>query len=190
MANVILILSWSVFYILHSALASGKIKRFLEAKWPRFYKNYRLFYTLFSILLFLGIFIQALVLPVQHLWEPHGFSSYGGYMIATLGVIVFIRSIKAISFWKFLTKEERTSNDLIQKGIYQRLRHPLYLGLTLIFMGYFLVAGTVGSLIHLGCLVLYLPFGIYFEEKNLLERFGKAYEEYQKQVPAFFPKWK
>jgi methanethiol S-methyltransferase len=190
MANVLLILNWSVFYILHSALASGKIKRFLKANWPKFYKNYRIFYSLLSALLISGIFIQALFLPVRHLWDPMGFSSYSGYMLTTLGVVVIIRSIKAISFWRFLVQDEKMESPLIQKGMYNRVRHPLYLGLTLVFLGYFLVAGTTGSLIHLACLILYLPFGIYFEERKLLALYGETYKKYKDQVPAFFPKWK
>jgi methanethiol S-methyltransferase len=81
-------------------------------------------------------------------------------------------------------------SPLIQKGMYNRVRHPLYLGLTLVFLGYFLVAGTTGSLIHLACLILYLPFGIYFEERKLLALYGETYKKYKDQVPAFFPKWK
>ena len=54
--------------------------------------------------------------------------------------------------------------------------------------GIFLVSGTMGSLIHLGCLILYLPLGIYFEEKNLISLYGERYREYKKEVPPFFPK--
>ena len=65
MANLLMILSWGLFYSLHTALASGKLKRFLEAKWPKEMKWYRLFYTLLSSVFFLGILIQALFLPNQ-----------------------------------------------------------------------------------------------------------------------------
>lgn len=188
MANALLILSWVLFYFLHTALASGKLKRFLEAKWPRFYKNYRLYYTIFSTLLFSGIFFQALFLPVHHLFDSRGFPSYLGYLLATLGIVVLSRSMKEISVNNFLLKEEKKTTELIQKGIYSKTRHPLYLGIMLIFLGYFLVAGTMGSLIHLACLVLYLPFGIYFEEKNLIALFGENYKKYKQEIPAFFPK--
>lgn len=79
---------------------------------------------------------------------------------------------------------------LFQSGWYARVRHPLYLGLAMIFLGYFLVAGTVSALIHLICLIIYLPIGIYFEEQNLVDQFGQEYIAYQKKVPAFFPKFK
>lgn len=183
-----MVLSWTAFYLLHSALASSKIKRFSKAKWPRFHKNYRLFYTLLSSLLLLGIFAQALFLPAQVLFQTMGILSYLGYMIATLGVVVFSRAMKEIRVWDFLTVEEKDTEELIVGGIYQRIRHPFYLALLLIFGGYFLVAGTLGALLHFSCLVLYLPFGIYFEEKNLLRQFGEKYQAYREAVPALFPR--
>lgn len=185
-----MILSWGLFYSLHSALASGKLKRFLEAKWPQEMKWYRLFYTLFSTLLFIGILVQALFLPNQQILETSPNLSYVGYMLATLGVVLTSRSFKEISFVSFLGlsgKEIEPTDHLVIRGIYSKMRHPLYLGLILIFLGYFLVSGTGGALIHLSCLIGYLPFGIYFEENNLLKKYGKAYADYQKTVPAIFP---
>lgn len=153
-------------------------------------KWYRLFYSLFSTLLFMGILVQALFLPFQLLLKNSPFLTYSGYMLATLGVVLISRSLKQISFSSFLGfsgKKEDPTESLIIQGIYSRMRHPLYLGLILVFLGYFLVSGTVGAAIHLGCLLLYLPFGIYFEEKNLVKKFGKAYESYQNAVPAILP---
>lgn len=192
MANLLLVLSWALFYFLHSALAASKLKRILKAKWPETYKWYRLFYSVFSTILFLGILLQALFLPIQVIYSPGQFSQYAGYMVATAGVIVFLKSMKEISLKSFLgfgpAKLEESDPELVISGIYSQIRHPLYFGLLAIFMGYFLVSGTVGALIHLACLVGYLPLGIYFEEKNLISIFGENYREYQKEVPSFFPK--
>lgn len=190
MANLLMILSWGIFYSLHTALASGKLKRFLEARWPQEMKWYRLFYTLFSTLLFIGILVQALFLPNQQLLKTSPYLSYAGYMLATLGVVLTSRSLKEISFSSFLglsRKDIKSTETLVIRGIYGKMRHPLYLGLLLIFLGYFLVSGTVGALIHLSCLIGYLPFGIYYEEKNLLKKYGSAYSDYRKSVPAIFP---
>lgn len=192
MSNLLLVLSWGLFYILHTALAASKLKRILEAKWPRRYKWYRLFYSILASVLFLGILIQSIFLPVESIFSPSSFGQYAGYLIATAGVIVLMRSIKQIPLASFLgikpEQELKVNSELILTGIYSQIRHPLYFGLVLIFGGYFLVAGTVGAGIHLGCLIAYLPFGIYFEEKNLIAQFGDSYRRYQNEVPAFFPK--
>ena len=185
---LLMALSWAVFYTIHSALAASKLKRILKAKWPNFYKNYRLLYSLLSLVLFFLLLVQASLLPPQLLFPPIQILSHLGYLVATLGVIVLLRSIREISVRKFLIESEPETNDLIIQGIYSKVRHPLYLGLLLIFGGYFMVSGTLGAGIHLACLMVYLPFGIYFEEQNLLEFFGEKYREYQMKVPAFFPR--
>lgn len=190
MANLLLVLSWGLFYFLHTALAASKLKRILEAKWPGLYNWYRLFYTVLSTLLFLGIVFQALFLPVENLFSPDQFSQYAGYLIASAGVMIAIKSVKEISMRSFLGLRiaENQEVELNTSGMYSQVRHPLYLGLVFIFLGYFLVSGTLGSLIHLACLIGYLPIGIYFEEKNLISIFGDRYKSYQQEVPAFFPK--
>jgi protein-S-isoprenylcysteine O-methyltransferase Ste14 len=113
-------------------------------------------------------------------------------MIATAGVIVLLRSLKEVSIKSFLgIKQDKSAGsvpELVISGIYSQIRHPLYLGLVAVFFGYFLVSGTVGALIHLGCLITYLPLGIYFEEKNLIAFFGENYREYRREVPAFLPR--
>lgn len=192
MTNLLLALSWVLFYTLHTTLAASKLKRILKAKWPSAYKWYSLFYSALATVLFLGILLQTLFLPVQQIYLPSQFSQYAGYMIATAGVIVLLKSIKEIPMMTFLgfkpTEGEESRPELVISGIYSQIRHPLYFGLLVIFLGYFLVSGTLGALIHLVCLVLYLPIGIYFEEKNLVDVFGEDYREYQKEVPSFFPK--
>lgn len=190
MEDLLLILSWAIFYSLHTLLASTKLKRILEAKWPIQMKSYRLFYSVLFLLMFYGILVQALFLPFRPLVLPTPFFTYLGYMMSALGLIIISRSLREISFTSFLgfsTTSKENFDQLIEHGIYSRLRHPLYMGFLLIFIGYFMVSATIGSLIHLFCLVIYLPMGIYFEEKKLLEKFGVAYENYQKKVPAILP---
>jgi protein-S-isoprenylcysteine O-methyltransferase Ste14 len=77
------------------------------------------------------------------------------------------------------------------QGWYARVRHPLYGGLILIFGGYFLIAGSYSAGVHFGCLLIYLPIGIYFEEQNLVWIYGDQYQDYRKNVSAIIPQlWK
>ncbi len=83
---------------------------------------------------------------------------------------------------------DKHEQRLNTRGIRGRLRHPLYLGHLLHMAGW-----TVGS----GSAVMYglLPFAIITgalmirtEERELLSRFGDAYRDYQRRVPAIFPR--
>ena len=190
MGYILLIFSWSIFYSTHSLFASAKLKRILKAQWAGSQKWYRLFYTIFSTLLFMGILIQSLFIPVSKFLDQSDLMTYLGYMFATFGTILLVKSTKQIQLKQFLgISAQEKSPHLITTGLYARVRHPLYLGLVLIFLGYVLVSATYTALIHFSCLILYLPFGMYFEEKNLVDQFCKAYEEYQKKVPMIIPKW-
>jgi protein-S-isoprenylcysteine O-methyltransferase Ste14 len=77
---------------------------------------------------------------------------------------------------------------LTQGGPYAFTRNPLYLGSFLMALG-IIVAGQAYWLL--------LPFGVFFavfyypvmqaEERELLQGYGKEFEEYSKRVPMFFP---
>ena len=194
MDYIVLALSWAIFYSLHSILAASKLKRILEVKLGKAYKWYRLFYSFLSTVLFLGIVFQSLFIPNQILLTKSPFLTYVGYMMAALGTIIAIKASKEISLSSFLGTNldhlSKTGEKLIITGWYARMRHPLYSGLILIFLGYFLVAGTLASGIHLLCLLLYLPFGIYNEEQKLIALFGDEYRDYQQKVPTVIPRFK
>lgn len=194
MDYIFLALSWAMFYSLHTILAASKLKRILEVKLGNAYKWYRLFYSFLSIILFLGIVIQSLFIPNQILLPKSPFLIYIGYMLAALGTIIALKASKQISLSSFLGTNpnhlSKTGEKLIISGWYSRMRHPLYLALILIFLGYFFVAGTITSGIHLFCLLIYLPFGIYYEEQNLIRLFGNEYRDYQQKVPSLIPRLK
>ncbi|MFX0205646.1 MAG: methyltransferase family protein [Candidatus Hodarchaeota archaeon] len=77
-------------------------------------------------------------------------------------------------------------------GIYQHIRHPgvwgempLYIVIALLINSFFLVIWMIIFVI------LYVPFYIYFEEKDLVKRFGAPYIEYREKTGALVPKfWK
>lgn len=190
MEYALLALSWAIFYSLHSFLAATKLKRILTRKLGKAFNWYRFFYSLFSTLFFIGILVQSLYIPYEVLMNQAAFTTYLGYLIASLGTIVVVKASKQISLSSFLglkPSSEFSTEKLVVQGWYARVRHPLYAGLILIFGGYFLIAGSYSAAVHFGCLLIYLPFGIYFEEQNLISLYGDQYRDYRKKVPAIIP---
>jgi len=81
---------------------------------------------------------------------------------------------------------EEAHGELLTTGIYGLVRHPMCTCL----MCAFLFAPKM-SLDRLWIFVLtscYLRIGLYYEEKKLIQAFGKDYLEYRKKVPALIPK--
>ena len=85
------------------------------------------------------------------------------------------------------TKQQQAAS-LNQTGIYSIVRHPLYLGNFLIFLGPFIFAGNICSII-----IFILSFWIYYErimyaeELFLISKFGSEYENWSSKTPAFIP---
>jgi protein-S-isoprenylcysteine O-methyltransferase Ste14 len=82
----------------------------------------------------------------------------------------------------------REEPSVIRKGVFSRVRHPMYLGALSLYLG--LLVSTF-SLVATGIWVLIIIF-YYFnskhEEKLLLDKFGKDYEDYRKEVPMLIPR--
>jgi len=79
-------------------------------------------------------------------------------------------------------------HELIKRGIYKYLRHPMYLG------G---IIGVIGfSFVFRGFIMMFIVVTLYFivfrnrmlyEEKILTEQFGEKYTEYMKETKRILP---
>lgn len=70
--------------------------------------------------------------------------------------------------------------------LYKMVRHPIMLGYIIAFWSTPLM--TLGHLIFAVFTTLYILVAVkYFEEKDLKESIGKAYEDYQNKVPMIVP---
>jgi len=76
---------------------------------------------------------------------------------------------------------------LVTAGPFGVLRHPTYLSHTLMLAGLFLWTETsaLGAVAVIDALIVNAMV-IPLEERELLERFGKEYEEYRRKVPSRF----
>src|SRR3954471_4582257 len=124
-------------------------------------------------------FLAPRVAP-RVLWLP-GIRLVGGALLG-IGVV--------IAGWGWLTfRRARTttvpgerSATLVTWGPYRRTRNPMYIGLTLAYLG---EAGLLRQLCPLALLPLVIAYlnwvGIPLEESKLLEGFGDQYEGYRER---------
>lgn len=81
------------------------------------------------------------------------------------------------------------AGKLLREGIYGLVRHPRYLSAGVALLAEVLIVNYSG-LYYLVLLALapgYLM--LVLEERELLDRFGQAYLEYQREVPRFLPRF-
>jgi protein-S-isoprenylcysteine O-methyltransferase Ste14 len=187
----ILVILWVLFYVSHTWLASLNIKRKFKGWMGKGYIWYRLMYTLFSTGFIFGIFVFSSTISQIDILNKTPVITYLGYMLASFGTILVVRSFKSFSKKKFVGliphDDLDQKEDFIASGLHAYVRHPIYSGTVLIFIGFFFFEPTLSSIIHLIMLFLYLPFGIYFEEKKLIETYGEKYIVYKKRVPPLLP---
>jgi methanethiol S-methyltransferase len=155
------------------------------------YRYFRLIYSLFSTFFFFFILLYGAGLDKRYVMAISDFSIYLGYMFAAFGTIVTVKSMKHFSLSTFTGIKAHDDiveqPEFVRKGMHAYLRHPLYAGLLLIFLGFFFFDPVMASFIHFTCLIIYLPVGIYYEEKKLIRIYGETYIKYKKEVPAIFP---
>jgi protein-S-isoprenylcysteine O-methyltransferase Ste14 len=85
---------------------------------------------------------------------------------------------------------EQKADSLNTTGLYSVVRHPLYLGNALMFIGLAMLPGVwwLPVIVALGT-ALYYERIMLVEEAYLDERYGVAFREWAAHTPAIFPQW-
>lgn len=73
-------------------------------------------------------------------------------------------------------------------GIYERVRHPRYLGMMLSYTGAVLLTGATRLLALVAVFIGLALLITELEERELLGRLGEAYADYRRRVPRFLPR--
>lgn len=110
--------------------------------------------------------------------------------ISTIGII--IRAI-TIGFTPKGTSgrntEKQIADSLNTKGMYSIVRHPLYLGNFLMWLGLFIYVGSWEFLIFaIAFFWIYYERIMFAEERFIAEKFKGDFEAWADKTPAFFPK--
>ena len=121
-----------------------------------------------------------------------GVLSYLAFPLWILGGVILLWS-----FWNFLHEGRGTPapidppRELVAIGFYRYVRNPMYVAVLAIILGHFLWFGYWNLLIYaIFVFVAFHTFVTFYEEPTLKRNFGAAYEDYVKQVPRWFPRFK
>jgi protein-S-isoprenylcysteine O-methyltransferase Ste14 len=83
--------------------------------------------------------------------------------------------------------QRKEDHELVRKGPYKFIRHPIYSGLLMMFLGNAIIVGRWRGLIGVSILFISFWFKLKKEEKWLSESFGKEYIDYMSQTAALIP---
>jgi protein-S-isoprenylcysteine O-methyltransferase Ste14 len=111
------------------------------------------------------------------------------YFRIPLGILILIYALWfARSGLRIVFGEKREKPEVIRKGVFSKVRHPIYLGAILLYFGMILFTFSLISVVLWTFIILFYIWISKYEEKILSEYFGKEYLDYKKEVPMLFPK--
>jgi len=164
-------------------------EKIAERDMPKTYKN-KSFIKYLVLTLIEGILaVQLLGLSILPFNVPQGWFLEGvGFLFIILGVMIAVSARKTLGAnWSHAFEYQvKKKQVLITNGVYAYIRHPIYAGLLLAFVGGELL---VQSYLVFALIIFFI--GAYTqmkkEEKLLLAYYGDAYRKYMKKSKMFFP---
>lgn len=120
-------------------------------------------------------------------FKPNITVSWGGVALTAAGIAFAIWARFTLGRNWSGTVTVKEDHELIVRGPYRIVRHPIYTGFTLGMVGTALVVGQVRGLIAVALVVLAWRLKWPIEERFMLEEFGDRYAEYRKRVSALIP---
>jgi len=157
--------------------------------WGNFLFRYRSYIPI--PVLFIGLYIYYVSLFNS---IDSNFFNYS-MMLSLTGLLIRIFVI-GYSFERTSGRNTKTqvASKLNTNGIYSVIRHPLYLGNFIIWLGIsFLTLNTIFILLSILFYLIIYGIIIFVEEEFLRNKFKKEHEEYSKNIPLIFPnfsRWK
>lgn len=181
-----------LFAIQHSVMARPAFKAAWTSIVPAAVE--RATYVLVSSLLLFLVFWQWRAMP-QVVWqvgsEPARMAIWGLFWA---GWLIAILSTFMVSHWDLFGLRQvmldfrgkpYTQLPFMTRGLYRLVRHPLMLGFVIAFWA--APTMTLGHLFFAAAMTAYIVVALHFEEKDLLDALGAAYQDYRRRVPMLFP---
>ena len=81
----------------------------------------------------------------------------------------------------------KANHELVTGGPYGLVRHPIYSGLTLAFIGSALAIGQWRGVLAVALVLIAIVHRILVEERFMRQQFGTAYDAYARSVSALVP---
>jgi methanethiol S-methyltransferase len=147
-------------------------------------------------------FAAVMLIVVLLFWEPIDgelWNVTGGPMIALYAIsLLGFLAIPVASFltdhfelfglrqvFEYAVGRPASLPGFKERAIYKRVRHPMMLGFLIAFWAN--PHMTAGYLLFAVLMTAYILVGIFFEERDLVSKHGKAYRDYQARVPKLLP---
>ena len=199
---------WFIFGFQHSFLAQKFVKNYIGKIFGQKFLvfGYRFFYFVSQCVVFPVFWhLISIVEPGRILFEiPENFLPYL-YIINILSQYILLFSVLLVDVNHFIgtkqlylyikykikkkalpSENEVKKNKLNINYLFNIVRHPMYLGIILVFISSSSIF-TEKTILNLLCLIIYIEAGIYYEERQLIREYKENYINYKKNTPKINP---
>jgi protein-S-isoprenylcysteine O-methyltransferase Ste14 len=111
------------------------------------------------------------------------FARLAGFVLIASGILIAFSAVGLFKRRSTTTVPFEAPTTLVTTGPYRFTRNPMYVGLTVVYIGVAATRLEIWPLVVLPLLLAYINFEVIpFEERRLLEVFGNAYQQYGLRV--------
>lgn len=136
--------------------------------------------ALYGGTLALGLLL-SFMFPINFLPRPLAFT-LGASLIICAGLIV-VSAFRAMSLARTAVDPSQPTTAIVSDGAFGFTRNPIYLALTLLYVGIALLFNALWALLLLLPLMVVMQRGVVEREERYLERkFGEEYRRYKARV--------
>ena len=146
------------------------------------------------ILLFLGGVVTPLIYALTNWLDFANYTlppwaSWLGVLILAAGVFIFWRAHADLGLNWSPSLEIREKHELITRGIYGLIRHPMYASQWLVAIATpLLLHNWIAGFLNLLAFIPFYFLRVKAEEQMMLDSFGTEYQEYMNRTGGVLPK--
>jgi protein-S-isoprenylcysteine O-methyltransferase Ste14 len=199
-----ILLIFLAFALIHSITISRWFKDLCKAVFGLTFMQawYRFLFTLLSVVTVMIAFPMMHRVPDHAIWTAPDVLRWPMHGLRTAAILFGVMAFRHLDgreflgvkqVWRYLTRREvggniegLTQKELVTKGVYGIVRHPLYVAGIVIFTVNPHV--TVNGLTVTVLADFYFLFGMFIEERRFLRIFGDQYRAYMQRVPRLVPR--
>jgi protein-S-isoprenylcysteine O-methyltransferase Ste14 len=180
-AIIFIALCWAIF-LLFILISAFSVKRTVEVDRPWLMSNWLV------TVLFIAAFLFFKYAPHEANLVPRTLATEViADILALTGLITSLWGRVALGGNWSMYPVLKEDHELIERGPYAYVRHPIYSGLILMLLGSVVWLGNVYGLIFFAACLVGTWVKLRHEERLLTRHFGASYTRYKERVKALIP---
>jgi protein-S-isoprenylcysteine O-methyltransferase Ste14 len=187
---LVIVCAVAVFGLQHSGLSAIRVKSRVIKKWGK--NRYGRVFTVTSVVSLMLAFLSMGYWDwLYFIFSPEDanvFLALAGVVSILIGLIIAKAASKDLSVTSVADMRTDRKPELVTRGVYSRLRHPLYLATILILVGTMLLYPFPSVLVFCLSLIAYVLIGARLEERKLVVIYGQEYLDYRHKAGFMLPR--